>query len=243
MGVDVWTEVLIKSFEKLWLGFVGFLPQLVVGLFLLLLGWLIGSGAGRIVEQVLAALRIDQALRSVGATRFLEVVGWEPSFALQVGKLVKWFVFLIFLVAALDVLHLDQVNDFLREVVLTYLPRVVVAVLILLAGAMLGDVVGKVAEGSAHTASIPAAGFVGSFARWAIWIIAILAALSQLGIATFFVETFFSGIVVAVSLALGLAFGLGGQGVARRMLERFEAKFAAGTEENRKTVDEKGSNT
>lgn len=227
MVVDVWTEVLIKSFEQLWLGFVAFVPQLVVGLLILLIGWLVGSGAGRVVEQVLNAVRLDQALRSTGATRFLEHLGWEPSFAVQIGKLVKWFVVIVFLVAALDVLNLDQVNDFLREVVLTYLPRVVVAVLILLAGAVVGDVVGRFAEGSARAANLPSAGFVGSFARWSIWLIAILTGLDQMGIATVFVQTFFSGVVMAVALALGLAFGLGGQDAARRVIERLEKRFGA----------------
>ncbi|RME30292.1 mechanosensitive ion channel family protein [Candidatus Parcubacteria bacterium] len=225
MIVDVWTQVLIKSFEQLWLGFVSFVPQLVVGLVILLVGWLVGSGAGRVAEQVLNAARLDQALRAAGATRFLEHIGWEPSFAVQIGKLVKWFVFLVFLVAAFDVLNLEQVNDFLREVVLTYLPRVVVAVLILLAGAVVGDTIARVAEGSARAAEMPSAGFVGSFARWSIWVIAILTALDQLGIATVFVQTFFTGVVVAVSLALGLAFGLGGQDAARRAIERLEKRF------------------
>jgi small-conductance mechanosensitive channel len=143
----------------------------------------------------------------------------------QIGKLVKWLVFLVLLVAAFDVLNLEQVNDFLREVVLTYLPRVVVAVLILLAGAVVGDTIARVAEGSARAAEMPSAGFVGSFARWSIWVIAILTALDQLGIATVFVQTFFTGVVVAVSLALGLAFGLGGQDAARRAIERLEKRF------------------
>src|SRR3989344_4614853 len=87
-------------------------------------------------------------------------------------------------VAALDVLVLSQVNLFLQDVVLGYLPRVLAAVLVLLVAGVIGDVTGRVVVTAARTAGIDSAHFVGAIAQWAIWIFAILVALSQLGIAT-----------------------------------------------------------
>jgi hypothetical protein len=72
------------------------------------------------------------------------------------------------------------------------------------------------------------AGFVGAVARWSIWIIAILAALSQLGIASGILQTLFTGVVVALSLAFGLSFGLGGQEAASRFIERMRAEMSKG---------------
>jgi hypothetical protein len=97
---------------------------------------------------------------------------------------------------------------------------VLVAVLILLAGAVIGQVVQNVVTGSARAAGITSAGFVGALARWAIWFIAVLAALTQLGIASGILNTLFMGVVVALSLAFGLAFGLGGQQSAARFLDK-----------------------
>ena len=68
--------------------------------------------------------------------------------------------------------------------------------------------------------------FVGSVVKWAIWVFAILVALSQLGIAAAFSQTLFTGIVIAVSLALGLSFGLGGQEAASRFIERLRGEMS-----------------
>ena len=136
------------------------------------------------------------------------------------GGLVKWFVIVLFLVASLEVLGLTQVNIFLQQVVLLYLPQVIVAVLILLVAAVVAEVVQSVVTGAAKAAGMSSARFLGTVSRWAIWVFAALAALGQLGVATPFVQTLFTGIVVALSLAFGLSFGLGGQDAAARFVDR-----------------------
>jgi hypothetical protein len=134
--------------------------------------------------------------------------------------LIKWFVIIVFLVASFDVLGLAQVNLFLQEVVLGYLPRVLAAALVLLVGGVVGDIAGRVVVTAAKTAGVASAHFAGAVAKWAVWVFAILVALSHLGIATAFSQTLFTGVVIAISLALGLSFGLGGQEAASRYIER-----------------------
>ena len=140
--------------------------------------------------------------------------------------MVKWFVIVIFLVAAFDVLGLSQVNLFLQEVVLAYLPRVIVGALVILVAGVIGDVIERVVVTAAKSAGVRSAHFAGAVAKWAVWVFGILVALSQLGIATAFSQTLFTGIVVAISLALGLSFGLGGQEQAARFLERLRADMS-----------------
>ena len=96
----------------------------------------------------------------------------------------------------------------------------VLVVLILLVAAVVADVVQRLVAGAAKAARLSAANFLGAVARWSIWIFAILAALDHLEVATAFVQTLFTGVVVAIALALGLAFGLGGQAAAARYLDR-----------------------
>ena len=143
----------------------------------------------------------------------------------SLGGLVKWFVIIIFLVASFDVLGLTQVNIFLQEVVLLYLPQVIVAVLILLVAAVIAEVMQNIVVGAAKAAHLRSASFFGKVTKWSIWVFAILAAINQLGVATAFVQTFFTGVVVAVSLALGLAFGLGGQDAAARYIEEIRGEI------------------
>lgn len=225
MFFTTWAQAVSQSFQNLFYGLVAFIPNLVVAIVILIVGWLIGIGLGRVVAQIINALRIDQALKSTGIERVLSRAGFELSSGKFLGALVKWFFIIVFLVASLDVLHLTTVNLFLTDVVLGYLPQVIVAVLILLVSAVIAEAAERIVTGSAKAASLHAAGFLGKVARYAIWVFALLAALAQLNVATAFVETLFQGIVIAISLAVGLAFGLGGQTTAARYLERLHSEI------------------
>ncbi len=225
MVFTTWANVLSQSFQNIFAGLVEFIPSLVVAVIIFIVGWLVGVGLGRVVTQIVNSLRIDQALKSTGIESVLSRAGYELSAGKFLGFLVEWFFIIVFLVASLEVLGLTTVNLFISEVVLGYLPQVIVAVLILLVAAVVAEASERVVTGSAKAASIHSAGFLGKVARYAIWIFALLAALSQLNVATAFVQTLFTGVVIAVSLAIGLAFGLGGQHSASRYLENLQSEM------------------
>jgi len=172
-----------------------------------------------LVSQVVKAIKVDEALRRAGVEDFLNKGGLNLNAGNFLGALVRWFVILVFLVAAFDILHLSQVTLFLKDI-LNYLPQVIVAVLILIAAGYVADAMKKVVLSSAMTADLTSAGFLATVTKWVIWVFAVLVALSQLGIASGFIQTIFTGLVVALSLGLGLSFGLGGQEAASRVVER-----------------------
>jgi len=220
MILETWSEVLSYSFQQLWVGIVqDFLPEFLAALIIFVLGWIVGVLLGRVAEQVIKSLRLDNALKTAGAEDLISRAGFSLDSGRFIGGLVKWFIIIAFLVASLDVLGLTQVNSFLREVVLDYLPQVFVAVFIILVAAVLADVLQHLVSGTAKAAGISSARLLGTITKWSIWIFAVLAALFQLGIAPIFMQTLFTGVVVALSIGFGLAFGLGGQDVAKGYLE------------------------
>lgn len=220
MIVQTWIEVLQASFQSLVAGLIQFIPNLVLAIIIFVLGWFVGSIIGRVIAQLIKAVQIDQALKSAGIDEVIERAGFRLDSGKFIGGLVKWFVIVLFLVASLQILGLTQVNLFIQQVVLLYLPQVIVAALIIVVGAVVADTSARIISGAVQAAGMSSAGLAGTIARYAIWVFAILAALGQLGVATPFVQTLFTGIVVALSLAFGLAFGLGGQDAAGRFVER-----------------------
>ncbi len=225
MTLETWTEVFVRSFQELWFGVVSFIPNLIVSLVILVLGWLIGLGVQRIIAGLVDSLRIDTALRNAGVEAAFERAGIRLHAGTFLGALVKWFIVAAFLLVSFEILGLTQVTFFLREVILSYLPKVIVAVVMILVAAMIAEVIYNIVVAGAKAARITSAHLAGLIAKWAIWLFAILAVMSQLGIAEPFVQTLFTGIVVAFSIALGLAFGLGGQQIAARHLDRLEREF------------------
>lgn len=217
--------VIANSLANLWAGVIGFLPELVIALLIFVVGWIIAALLGRAVDQVIKAIKLDNALRSAGLEQTMSRAGFSLNSGRFLGELVKWFVIVVFLVAALEVIHLDQVTVFLRQVVLGYLPQVIVAVLIMLVAVVIAEAMRKLVVASAKAAHIRSAGFLGALTKWAIWVFALLAALLQLGIAVAFLQTLFTGIIVALALAFGLSFGLGGQQAAARYLDHVSAEM------------------
>lgn len=212
MVLQTWGDVVVASLQEVWTGVANFLPLLVGALIVFVVGWVVAVAVGKLVEQVVDSLRVDKLLMKLSFHKVWERAGWKTDSGAFVGALVRWFLIVVFLLAAVNVLGLTQVSDFLRAVVL-YLPNVVVAALILVIAAVLADAVEKLVRGS-----VEAMGYKGSLGgvvvRWAIWVFAVVAALLQLGIATALVQTLVTGLVAVLVLAFGLAFGLGGKEAA-----------------------------
>ncbi len=226
MLIQTWSDVLQNSFQEIGLGLANFIPNLFVAVVIFIIGWIVGSILGKIVGQVVGALKVDNALKSAGVGDLVTKAGFNLNSGAFIGGLIKWFFIIVFLVAALDVLKLTQVNQFLQNVVLGYLPQVIIAVFILLVAVVIAEAMQKVVVGSAKAANIKSANFLGATTKWAIWIFAILTTMIQLGIAVSFIQTLFTGIIIAFSLAIGLSFGLGGQEAAARYIEKVRHEIA-----------------
>ena len=224
MMLQTWGEVFTVSLQSLWLGFITFVPSLLVAIIVFIIGWVVGDVVGKALKQVIDALKIDSLFASAGADRVLTKAGFHLSVGGFLGWIVKWFIIIVFLMKSLEIVGLSQVNAFLREVVLTYIPQVIIAALILLAASVISNFLAKVVSGTAHAANVPSAGILGAIAKYSIWIFAFIIALAQLGIAPEFMQILFTGLVAALALATGLAFGLGGRDAASRAIEHFRSE-------------------
>jgi small-conductance mechanosensitive channel len=158
-------------------------------------------------------------LKSAGLEDVVKRAGHNLNSGLFVGALVKWFVIVVFLMAAFDTLGLTQVTSFLRDVV-NYLPQVIIAVLILMVAVVVANVMQKLVVASSRAAHIQSAELLGRITKWAIWIFALLTALFNLGVAPALIQTVITAVFAGGALAIGLAFGLGGKEVAQKMLEK-----------------------
>jgi small-conductance mechanosensitive channel len=221
-----WSDAIVVSFQNMWVGVISFLPSLIAAILILIVGWLVGAVIGRVVYQIMRSIKVDEALRKAGLENLLQKGGIKLDSGHFVGSLVKWFIIVVFLVAAFDTLGLTQVNEFLKDVILYYLPQVIVAVLILLVAVVIADVMQRIVVASSKAAHLRSANFLGSVTKWSIWVFAVFIALDQLGIATHFVQMLFTGVIIAISLALGLSFGLGGQEAASRFLGRMREEIS-----------------
>ncbi len=226
MELQSQVDILRSSFETVWLGVVSYLPNFVTAILLLIFGLLIAAAFSKVIEQVIRSIKLDKALKAAGLEDILAKANMKLNSGKFIGELVKWFTVIVFLIATLDILGLKEVNSFLTGTVLNYLPQVFAAVFILLASVLIADFLHKTVTASAKAADIRSANLVGLLTKWAIWIFGVLIALVQLGIGVMLIQTLFTGVVASLSIAFGLAFGLGGKEAAQDTIEKMKKEIS-----------------
>ena len=202
-----------------------FLPAFLGALIIFFVGLVIATGLGKVVEKLIDALKLDRLLDQLGLGKVLERANVRLHSGRFVGVLVQWFFIIVTLLAVSDILNLFAFSDFLKQVLL-YVPNIVVAVLIMLAGVVMATFLAKLVRASVLAARLHAAHFLGTLTKWSILVFAFLAALSQLGVAGALVNTLIIGFVAMLALAGGLAFGLGGRDVAAAWLEKLKEEIS-----------------
>lgn len=226
MIIQTWGELITASLQSLWVDYAKFLLTNFLGaVIVFVIGWIIASILGRITAQIVRVLRIDSALEKIGFKETLAKADLELDSGRFVGELVKWFFIIAFLMATTEILNLSEVTVFLRNVLL-YIPKLIVAVLILLAAVLLANLLQRLVRASVDAAGLRGGRILGAITKWVILIFAVLAALLQLGIVPSLIQTLFTGLIAALSLGLGLAFGLGGKDVAAQMLGNLRKEVA-----------------
>lgn len=219
MFIQTWAEVVTTSLQTLWTGFIGFLPVLLGAIIVFLIGWIIAALLGRLTAQIIQTLRIDQILSKMNIRKILERANLKLDSGKFIGELVRWFFIIVFMMAATDILGLSQVTDFLKQVIL-YIPQLMVAVIILLVAVLIANFLQKLVKASVEAAGLKSANFLAAVTKWAILVFAGLAALLQLGIVPALIQTIFTGLVAALVISIGLAFGLGGKDMAVQILDK-----------------------
>src|SRR5256884_5452144 len=198
-----------------------FIPRVIGFLVILIVGLIVAALVSKAVTFLLRKVGFDRMANRIGLNRLEQRMGVTMDPAGILGKVVFWFLLLIFLVPAADALGLPTVSNVLNTLV-AYIPNVFVAILVLFLGTLAATFVADLVRGATASANIGSPKIFAGIARWAIIGFSALVALEQLQIAPALINELFGAIVAAAAIAFGLAFGLGGQDAARRWLARGE---------------------
>lgn len=212
-----------NSVTGLWDRFIGFLPELISAILILVLGYIVAKLIGGIVKKLLETAKIDETGRNMGVHKFLRERGMDFSFTKTIAWLAKWFFFLAFFVAAVEVLGVPELSRFINSII-GYIPSVILAVAIISVGFIAAKYVGDLVEKSTRVSDTlrTYSNELAMLASGAIAAFSIMAALVQLGIAASLITIIFAGLIGMIALAGGLAFGLGGRENAKRLIDRLE---------------------
>ena len=211
---------LTTSFNSAFYATVNFIPRFLSGAIILVIGVIIGSLVKQIILSVSKTLKVEVYLRKYGVPELKDEFSWTSILA----EIVRWFVIVVFLVPTADVWGLPRIITVLNQFLL-YLPNVFVAAVIGLVGFVFARISHDIVLASVKGVDGKTANTLAAGVKWAVNIFVILAVLNQLGVATDLIRILFTGFVAMIAIAGGLAFGLGGQGTAKDILEGLRKKL------------------
>lgn len=211
-----------------------FLPRVLLAIVILVAGWLLAKGLRFAVVKGLRGLNFHVVTEKAGVDRFLRQGGGEMDTIGLFGALVYWLAILAALMVAFNSMGLAYVTELLGRIVL-FVPKVMVAVLILAFGTYFARFVGGTLTAYFRNIGLADADVLGRLAQYAILLFVVLIALDQMDLGDIIRQSFLI-ILAAVALGLALAFGLGGQKRAAELLERWSRHGAPGDEDRQQRL-------
>jgi hypothetical protein len=213
--IDNWGDAIMLSLSNALNTFLSAIPVVIGALIILAIAWILSGILGRLVTELARRAGLDRLVLEHGTGVYGDAATKvKPSRV--AGDVIKWIIRLFGLISAANLLGLTQVSQLLNQIIL-WIPNLIVAAIILLVAPLIARFVRGVIEVGAGRMGFSNASLLGRMAEIAIVVFAVIIAINQVGIAANLVNTLFIGVVAAIALAFGLAFGLGGRDVAAEM--------------------------
>ena len=200
-----------------------FWPNILAAAGVFLFGWALSIFARKMIEKIGEKLKIAHLAEKSGFKKILQKAGVKKAPSVVVAQFLQGWIVTIFLLSAAKILNLTAVSNFLEKII-EFLPNIVVALFILLFAVRFGDFIGALISGALSIANSNASKVVAVVIKNIVIAFGIMAALVELHIAENLISTLFIGLVAAIALAGGLAFGLGGKEIVAQMLRDLTKK-------------------
>lgn len=219
-GIRDTSEAIFYSLTNALVRFVSFLPALLGAAIILIVGWLLSGLLARLIERALKAVGFENAVERSGIGDFIRRSGTKMTTSGVIAALIKYFIFLIFVQAAANVLGIPQLTEIINRIIL-FIPNVIVAMAIIVIGSLIARFLSGLVRSSVSELGVGNPNLLATLTQYIVIGFAVIAAIDQLGIAATLVNTLLIGLIGSVALAVGLAFGLGGRDVAAQITQNW----------------------
>lgn len=210
--------------------FVAFLPRLVGALLILLVGWIVGVAAGKLVSRIADGVELDRMVLETPLGRILG--GTERAVSHAFGTITKWFVLGISILAAANVLAIPQLSQWIQTAV-SYLPAFIAGLLVIVLGFVVADFIGDAIMRTQAATQTAYTKWFSTGTRLFLYFTAIVIGLDTMGIDVgilyLFARAIAWGLAAAVALGVGIAIGWGGHGYVADNIDRWMTRASSGT--------------
>lgn len=182
-----------------------YVPLVISALIVLLIGLLIVDFICDLLQKVLISTGIEEKFEqtTIGAS----VRSGGMTISGIIAGIVRIFGYLIFLTAASDILQLTMITDLLIDIT-QYLPRVIVAIIILMVGVLSIDIVMDYLSGAVKGMEVEGADVILPLLRGFLLLILVLVALDTIMIDTGILYVFFGPLAWGIAIVVAFKYGV-----------------------------------
>ena len=217
MDIMAWQNALYSVWVSTITSLLNLFPHILGAIVIATIGVVIANWVKALAVKSLQMIRFETLIKDSKFKAFLVKAEITDKVEEVIGGILKWLIVLTFFIAATNILGLTTVSNVLGGV-LSYVPNVISAVIVLAIGVLLAGIVEGVVKGALATVDLKTSRLMGKVASYTVVTIAILAAFSELKIASSFINILFIGFVSMLALGFGLAIGLGAKDVIGQIL-------------------------
>lgn len=204
--------------------FIDVLPNIFLGIVIILLGLYISKKIRDLVIHFLNRLRLNQMLSSLGWQEFFNRFNTKLDIPRFFGTITQIYFLLWVVLVVLDMLSLSIVGNIISNII-NYYPNIFISIVIFIVAVFIADFSKKIIVSDFKEEKLTYSNFLGNIIASSVWVIATLAILYQLQIAQTLILIAFIGFIALIVLTVGIAFGLGGKEIAKKTLEDIEKKI------------------
>lgn len=212
-----WSNVVINTLTDFGQKTVGYIPNVVGAILILLLGWIISLVVQLTLQNVLKAIGLDRVSTKTKLDLVLKKAKIKQPISYILARIAFWILFLIFAISALETLGLEVVSESLNALIF-YIPNVFAAIVIIVLGALIAGFANDITVAAAASADLAYGKTLGRIAYFVIILFMVIIAVSQLGIDTRLFTANITLIIAGFVAAGTLAFGLGGKALAANLM-------------------------
>ncbi len=199
---------------------VVYLPRIIAALVIFIIGAALARAFRTLVKSMLDSLSLSSAVEKTPIEHFLRNADITHKFEEIVASIMYWVVMLVVIHTTVTILGLSSLSLLLQGVI-GFLPRVVSSIIILFFGVLFAGMVETLVKGAIKSLDGRSSRLLGKIASYLVVVMASMAAVSELGIAEEFILVMFVGFIATLTIAGGLAFGLGSKGLVATVLEKW----------------------
>ncbi|MGI8836457.1 MAG: mechanosensitive ion channel family protein [Pyrinomonadaceae bacterium] len=237
VGIRDTSDAIWYSFTNALNSFMSFLPALVGAIIVLIIGWIISGFLAKLIVKALNMIGFERAVQNSGISDFIRRSGTKWTTSQMIGEMIKWFIRLIFIQAAANILRMPQLTTIINSIVL-FIPNLVVALVIVVIGSLIAKFLSGAVRASVSEMGVGSPNLLATLTQYAVIGFAVIAAANQIGVAAVVVNTLFIGFVAAIALAVGLALGLGGREVGAQITQSLYESSQRMADQARQRSDE-----